>query len=308
MDLLVSKLSPIRRWAVSYYYRKLFNRYAADICRAKEAFNDERSARVLDGLLSAYTTKNNDGAQLFTRMADLSGITPGPRTLPKQYRLPGINYEIREADNLYFLPDLFSFSQSVVLLDGGAFVGDTLQLASRVLGERLHYAYAFEPNPKSFDTLKKVAEDLPFPTRLYQNAICSVTELSHFSERGSYTRLDNRGTLLVQTIEIGSFLEQLEKTPGALLPNFIKLDIEGCEPEALISMSGYLRRNKPDLAISTYHHVEDLWQMPLLLRAICPDYQLYLRHHSNYFTETVLYATVANHTSPSEERGANHER
>lgn len=292
MDLLVSKLPPLRRWTVGRYYRRLFERYEADILRAKALFADDRSVRVLDALLAAYSTKRNNSARLFAQAADLSEDGPGSRDLPNRSNLPGGSFEIQEAENLYFLPELFSFSEPVVLLDGGAFIGDSLQLAYQMLGKKLLCAYAFEPNPKSFDALRKTAEALPFPVHLSPCAIGSAAEETRFSESGSSTRRDSRGDMVARTIEIGGFLEHLEQTPDAPLPNFIKLDIEGCEPEAIASMSSYLRRNRPDLAISVYHHVEDLWQIPLLLRAICPDYRLYLRHHSNYFTETVLYAKI----------------
>ena len=76
------------------------------------------------------------------------------------------------------------------------------------------------------------------------------------------------------------------------LSNFIKLDIEGKEKEVLMDIEEYIAEQMPDLAICIYHKVEDLWEIPMMIKKINPKYKIYIRHHSNYYTETVCYATV----------------
>jgi len=73
--------------------------------------------------------------------------------------------------------------------------------------------------------------------------------------------------------------------------NFIKMDIEGYEKEALRGARELINNNKPCLAISLYHHPEDLWEIPLLIENICPDtytYNIFV-HTLNTF-ESVIYA------------------
>jgi hypothetical protein len=75
---------------------------------------------------------------------------------------------------------------------------------------------------------------------------------------------------------------------------FIKMDIEGSEPEALKGSANTITARKPKLAICLYHRIEDFWEIPLYLHDLVPWYKLFVRHHTSIFdlTETVLYAMV----------------
>ncbi len=72
--------------------------------------------------------------------------------------------------------------------------------------------------------------------------------------------------------------------------DFIKMDIEGAELDAIAGAEGIIREFKPRLAISAYHRPEDFWLIPARLKAINPDYQLYFGHHSPVQWESVFYA------------------
>lgn len=72
--------------------------------------------------------------------------------------------------------------------------------------------------------------------------------------------------------------------------SLIKMDIEGYELAAIRGCENLIKKYKPDLAICVYHRVFDMWEIPSLIKRYVPDYQFYLRHHSNTQVETVLYA------------------
>jgi len=71
---------------------------------------------------------------------------------------------------------------------------------------------------------------------------------------------------------------------------YIKMDIEGAELNALKGAANTIKKNKPRLAICVYHKPEDILEIPVFLSELVPSYQFYLRHHSQYYIETVLYA------------------
>jgi hypothetical protein len=68
------------------------------------------------------------------------------------------------------------------------------------------------------------------------------------------------------------------------------MDIEGSEPEALRGSAQLLRQHRPVLAVCTYHRSEHLWEIPNLIRTICPDYMIFLRRYAEESWEGVCYA------------------
>lgn len=72
--------------------------------------------------------------------------------------------------------------------------------------------------------------------------------------------------------------------------NFVKMDIEGAEYPALCGGIETIKRDRPILAISIYHSLEDYYRIPNYLMQELNDYKFYIRHHSLILSETVLYA------------------
>lgn len=72
--------------------------------------------------------------------------------------------------------------------------------------------------------------------------------------------------------------------------NYIKMDIEGAEMEAIEGAVNTIREFKPRLAISAYHAPSHLWEIPIKLKALNPGYDLYFGHHSPMDWESVFYA------------------
>lgn len=74
--------------------------------------------------------------------------------------------------------------------------------------------------------------------------------------------------------------------------SFVKMDIEGSELNALRGMAETISRYRPALAICIYHKFEDLWEIPLFIHQLVPQYQLYIRNYTTYLDEIVLYAVA----------------
>jgi hypothetical protein len=68
------------------------------------------------------------------------------------------------------------------------------------------------------------------------------------------------------------------------------MDIEGAELESLKGAAQIIRKNKPKLAISAYHRLEDVYTLPELIKSYRDDYKFYLRHYTNSTNELVIYA------------------
>ncbi len=72
--------------------------------------------------------------------------------------------------------------------------------------------------------------------------------------------------------------------------DFIKLDIEGAEPMALEGARELLKRDRPRLAVCVYHDPEHYVSLAEFLEGLDLGYRFSLRHFTDCFWETVLFA------------------
>jgi FkbM family methyltransferase len=182
----------------------------------------------------------------------------------------------------YFPKDIPEFQNPLRMIDCGAFTGDTI-LQAQKLGYVIESVHAFDPDPINYETLSKVGRDL--------NGIvswpCGVgdkTETIRFQTQGDMGSFaDPNGNTLVQCVSLDDCIPSYN-------PNFIKMDIEGHEFNALKGAENIIRKHRPRLAISVYHLSSDIWKIPLWIREVYGESaKFYLRHHSRTIADTVLY-------------------
>jgi FkbM family methyltransferase len=72
---------------------------------------------------------------------------------------------------------------------------------------------------------------------------------------------------------------------------FIALDVEGYEMKALRGAENTIRTQRPKLAVSVYHKPEDIYEIPIFIKSLNPDYKLALRNYGRVkMDDTVCYA------------------
>lgn len=76
--------------------------------------------------------------------------------------------------------------------------------------------------------------------------------------------------------------------PHGYACDYIKMDIEGYEKEALLGAASYLRDRETILAISAYHRPDDFFAIPLCIQELCGGYGFFRKHYANLF-DTVYY-------------------
>lgn len=274
-------MDPFRkRVSAAVYYRRLFHSHRGELEELRQILADRRSVETVTQLLRARQTVLRR-PEFYYAKASADLCDQFHFVDPNGFRVCGTR-------NPYFLSEFFRLDRNVVLLDGGAYIGDTIEQLFSLLGGPCKKVYAFEPNPETFQKLeKRTAQFGDLIERLPYGLDCRDST-SNFRNDDAGSRLVDDGEITVRTVDAGAFLRERETEP----PTFIKLDIEGKEQDVLRSAADFIRDNRPDLAVSIYHRLEDLWEIPLQLHWICPDYQIYIRHQSNYYTETICYATA----------------
>ncbi|GAU75656.1 FkbM family methyltransferase [Fusibacter sp. 3D3] len=188
----------------------------------------------------------------------------------------------------YFVEDI-KFSKSYQrFIDCGAYDGDTALMLKKLKGKVEKVAY-FEPEIKNFNKLvintqnQEIAdEEIYFPCGVWNKA----DVLKFNSGIQSSSSISEEGIAHIQCLSIDEALR-------GFCPTFIKMDIEGAEYKALLGAEKNIRAYTPDLAISIYHKIEDMWEIPYLIKQINPKYKFYLRCHGLHGMETILYATEA---------------
>ena len=194
-----------------------------------------------------------------------------------------IALEALHEDNQYFPRDIITVSEREVFVDCGAYDGGTTLDFFRRGG---HFSYVFEPDPLQYVVTKMTLEFEKIANyEIYNLGVSDHEgELRFSSKDVGASRIAEDGDMVIEVTSLDALL--LDKP---IRPTFIKMDIEGAEMEGLEGARQIIARDHPKLAISAYHGRVHLWEIPYWIKTNFPEYQMYMRQHSNN-TETVCYA------------------
>ena len=188
----------------------------------------------------------------------------------------------------YFPTDVYAECANEVLVDCGAFSGDTVVHFLKLRGTRFSKILAVEPDPETYRMLLARVAGLPETIRDHVQtrrvAIDSQRGVVRFSARGDVTSSVNSAG----EVEIES--DTLDGILAGERPTLIKMDVEGMEIEALRGASGVMLRHEPVFAISVYHRPDHLWRIPLFIRSVSPGYRFFLRAHAEDCWDACCYA------------------
>jgi FkbM family methyltransferase len=185
------------------------------------------------------------------------------------------------------LQGVFNLASGDVFVDCGAFDGDTIR---DLIGRKSAFGRieAVEADSHSFARLAEYVSTMPpelhNKIRLHQCAVGSHPGTARFEDTGKVdSKISDTGAIVVDIVPIDVMF--------ATKPvSVIKMDIEGGEFDALLGATQVIRRDRPILAICIYHSREDIWRLPLFMRALCPEYRMYLKSYRGDGIQTVAYA------------------
>jgi FkbM family methyltransferase len=251
---------------------------------AYNLFADQKSKELFIAKLAFMVSNENLGLFRYLMLSFSEpiaefGLIPFPSLGPENY--------------FYFNNDVFSLCQDEVYVDVGAFDGDSVTGFVQACNNlRLDYRhiYAFEPDPQNYAVLMQNTGDYK-NISFHRLGIWSQTEVLRFesSEKAcapTACAVTNTGDIEIQGVSLDAFLNGEEVT-------FIKMDPPGnILPESIRGAAGSIAKYQPKLVLGAYHSLEAIFEVPLLVKSICPEYKLYLRHLSWAMGETDLFAVV----------------
>ena len=186
-----------------------------------------------------------------------------------------------------------------VIIDGGACWGEaSLYFADKVGSEGRVYGFEFDQtNLRTMRINCDLNEILNRRIKIVEKALWHESERKiEYASMGPGTNILSRDygaavlsvnrKLFAETISIDDFVER----EGISKIDFIKMDIEGSERNALRGAMKTLRAHRPKLAISIYHLEDDFIQIPAFLNGLALGYKFFIDHFTFYREETVLFA------------------
>jgi FkbM family methyltransferase len=179
-----------------------------------------------------------------------------------------------------------------VVFDLGAFNGDTLE-GYLATGRGYREYHCFEPVARNFTALQDCLERQARPG-LHAHRLAvgdSNAEVLVEAANGPSSRVG----LGDEWVSMTTLDEQVAQGRS---PSFIKIDIEGFEPQCLAGGRQLITEQQPVIAVSVYHEQNHLWRILLQLHGYHDSYHYSLCPHVSDGWDLVLYAVPAGRVPP----------
>lgn len=177
----------------------------------------------------------------------------------------------------YQYHDIVAVEQGDIFFDIGACFGEASIWA---LDQGASQVYSFDAATTNLEILENSKQEGMI---IVDKAVGSENTRINFHQHtkfpGSRKISANQG-VSVEQVRLDDFCNT-----NKIKPDFIKMDIEGSELDALQGCEEIIRNAKPTLAICLYHKPTDMWEIPLFIHTLVPTYKLYCKksHWSQEF-------------------------
>lgn len=183
----------------------------------------------------------------------------------------------------YIPKEIMDFSKIRTYVDCGAYTGDSLETFIS-LGTDADY-YCFEMDHTIFDILEHNAKKNPNSRiHLYPYGVGKMqTVVPYISNSTGGSKISDYGSKQAKIVPLDdmSFKQKID---------YIKMDIEGAEEEAIEGAVSLIQKDHPVLAISIYHNFSQLVGIVRMIKNLDPRYRIYIRHHKYTLDDTLCYA------------------
>jgi FkbM family methyltransferase len=179
-----------------------------------------------------------------------------------------------------YFEKFLNLAKNTVFVDGGGYDGKTTEKFINLFPDYKDIYY-FEPSRKLLNQSKKLLGH-NHKIHFFEKGLWSGSKVLFFDDTlGSASKLSPKGNLKIETVALDEVINSRV--------DFIKLDIEGAEYEALKGAEGLIKKYNPAMAVCVYHNQEDFIRIPELIMSYNSKYKIYLRHYTQGVYETIMY-------------------
>jgi FkbM family methyltransferase len=289
-----------------WIYKKLADDESRELMVQVLSFRQLGNRKVKLPTNNAYFWDARENAKKLTANSESIDLGRNGRKLYKM-NLTSLGYDIE----LYFVPNgvvclfmlrhyegnsankVIKAEEGDVVIDAGGCWGDSALYFAHEVGENGKvYSFEFMPdNLEIFERNMSLNPKLSQIINLVRNPVWSKSGEQLFVEgNGPGARVvphsGDPNSTRVETFTIDDLVikEKIRRV------DFIKMDIEGAELEALRGAANTIRQFRPKLAISVYHKLNDIWEIPQYIDGLGLGYKFTLKHVTIHAEETVLFA------------------
>lgn len=205
--------------------------------------------------------------------------------IEKTIREGKANADITElycGEKQYFLQCFKNKLDGIFFIDAGAYTGDTVREMLEE-GIRPSGGICFEADGNNYQKLQNFCGKIGKFIICENKALWNERAILGMKFNNYNARIDEQSEERnVEAVAIDEYV--VSNKIG-----FIKMDIEGAERKALQGGEKTIKRDRPILAISIYHGMDDIVDIPEMLFAMLENYKFIVRHHSFTYSETVMY-------------------
>jgi FkbM family methyltransferase len=140
--------------------------------------------------------------------------------------------------------------------------------------DRCQHIYMVEPSQTFCECLKKTFSEYPGKTTIFNAAVGNEDGIISFDENsldGAVNEESFNNSHKIAISKIDTLFKNGEKI------TYLKADIEGFEQEMLKGAAETIKRNKPKIAITTYHIKNKPQEIIDIIKSYVPEYKYYVK-------------------------------
>lgn len=151
-------------------------------------------------------------------------------------------------------------------------IGTAEGLFPLVVIDKCEHIYMVEPSQVFCDALNYTFSEYSNKTTVFNNAVGAIDDEVYFNEDSLAGQISNEknGKNKIQLRKIDTLIMDKKIT-------YIKADIEGFEQEMLLGAENTIKKNKPKIAITTYHKENNPKDIIKLIKTYVPEYKYFVK-------------------------------